>query len=761
MYLGFVVALLLRWLAKEKAWPNLVDAAEAIENRSKLHAELRSELRVAASFAEKSQPTEFELAHLRRVSEMLSNFKKRVWPSPQLLLSIGFAFILVTSLVQMKMFQLPVPESLEAWSPRSYQARAPFPGATWQEFSGAISAVRGSRIKVPVDTFILQKFVFIKTSKGDWRAIVCRNDCEWSLEDSGQYAIGSLFSRSSFFPLVALEDDPPKSALLAEVNSEFVSVVGLEIEDAKSLSLELTASDDLRLKKIDFVHLANEKEEILKSWELHDKFFKEKLSISLEGWQGGSHELFIRPSDDHQSSESLHLRIVFNDENSKREKRVQQLGQLLDEWTHVLADLIDSKLENRLPVELVDRLKSIEYPEIKENGVLLAYVKELQLLAQRLQVWIERGGPLKNVDDLIARTERQLLYGISLLFEEKAGDLQQAGESLADSQKDLSSLLEKLKEGKLDLNSKALEEAFKKLAEKLKELQEKISSLPNGPQDEMINREALQQQADESADLQKRIDEIRNQAAAGDEKGALKEMESLLNQLNILTKEMERGLNQWQENRDQGTPKQAQEFAKKLEDLKKREEELNQKNDEAKSKIEELEKENPYIWKPKDAEALKKLQGEVKKLEKEQQEISQKFDEAAKEFDQGLEGTEWKSLFRNGESLERESQIREGMQNSKENLGERRLFESGAQQKEVIDLIKKEMESQKQKMEQMQQMSQPSSAPDRRSQRIEIMGNEAKGDQEKRKRIMESLRQRVGDKYQGSHERYFEELLQR
>jgi hypothetical protein len=57
-------------------------------------------------------------------------------------------------------------------------------------------------------------------------------------------------------------------------------------------------------------------------------------------------------------------------------------------------------------------------------------------------------------------------------------------------------------------------------------------------------------------------------------------------------------------------------------------------------------------------------------------------------------------------------------------------------------------------------MSQPAGQGNR-SQKIEIRGTESKSEKERRRKIMDSLKQQVGEKYQQSHERYFEELLQR
>jgi ABC-type transporter Mla subunit MlaD len=74
-----------------------------------------------------------------------------------------------------------------------------------------------------------------------------------------------------------------------------------------------------------------------------------------------------------------------------------------------------------------------------------------------------------------------------------------------------------------------------------------------------------------------KIEEIKKQMASGDSKGAMRELESLLNQLSILSKEMERTLDQWKSNLDQGAMQAQEKFMKKLQDLRKKQEELAQK----------------------------------------------------------------------------------------------------------------------------------------------------------------------------------------
>lgn len=743
-----------------------VDAATEIERQSsffKENPEWKSELVSAASFLGKKSLSDFEQAHLKRVASRFAWMKVEVFPKASLgwgflLSAIGTLFLSQTPSVT----QVFLPERIRAWTPSSFQILLPYPEARWMEQSGVLSGVAGSQVRFESPNFgAFQSYLFVQGLNGKWVAHPCQKFCELVLREPGQYSVGTLASRSTMFPLQVVNDEIPKSAIFAELQGELIPALSLEILNQQSLKLELTASDDLRLKRVELLHRFQDVETILASYETSEKFFKKTYVLSFEGWKGGEHEIFLRPFDDFRSSDSSPLKILFNDENSLREKRIQDLNALVNEWTHVLADLIETKMDGNLSENLGKRLLEIHYPLAEDQSLAAAYVNELQKLSERIQNWISMGAPLRNIDNLIARTEKQILYGLSLIFQEKAGDIQSTSNDLAQTQSDLAMMMEKIKEGKLDFKSGALDEAFKKLSEKLAELQTKISSLPQGPNDSMINREALEAQAAESESLQQKIDQIRKQAEAGDEKGAMRELDSLLNQLSILTKEMERGLDQWKKNLDQGSIQKAQEFGKKLEELKKQEMDLNAKTEALKSKMDKLEENNSAVFSPKEAKELKKLQEENKVLEQQQKGISEKLSEARKEFDTAMEGSEWKQLLRSQEVQEREDQIGERMIDSENGLKEQQLLDASTQQKEAVELLNKAIEQQQQMMKQIQKMSQPETAGGRHPEKIEIRGSEAKGERERRKRIMESLKQQVGDKFQQSHERYFEEMLQR
>jgi len=741
------------------------EVAEEIEKQNpyfKANRQERSELRIAGSFLDETrseESAEFCEAHLQR-ADLLS----RAWSwslRPRLFFALliaaaGFLSIFVSQLPSFE--EVGLPRVGLVWTPKTHEILPPYADASWEKRVGSVSATRGSRVRVEAPHSWLQTFVFVFSNQR-WSAERCENFCEFEIRESGQFSIGTLLSRSSAFPVQSLLDEPPRSAVWVQVNGDLVPGASLQLLNIKDLNLELTASDDLRLKKIAVIHRYGETEEVLETFEAQGKSFRGGYKLRMEGWKGGLHLILLEPHDDFSSSRSEPLQITYNDEATLREKRLRDLEALLNEWTHVLADLIESKLDQKLAGGLKDRLKDIQYPEVESSGLIAAYVKELQLLSDRVAGWIETRSPMSQVDNLIDRTERAILYGLSLLFQERAGDISQTTSELKSSQADLAKLLEQIKAGKLDLDSEALEQAFKELAKQLEDLQKKIADLPKGPQDDMINREALEAQSQEAQSLADRIEEIRKQAQSGDSKGALREMESLLNQLSILSREMERGLEQWQQNMDQGALQKSQEFAKKIDEIKKKQESLVEETKVAKEKLEELEQKPFNRRDSKDEREQQKLEKKIESLESKQSDLSQQLKQAAEEFDKALEGTEWSQLFRSEEAKTLEDQAGERMLKSKDGLSTLRMMESVTNQQEAVELLKKISEGQSKMQEKVQQMPETGRAP--APERMEILGSEGKGEKERKRKIMESLKQNVGEKYQKSHERYFEELLQR
>lgn len=754
-------------VSRRRRWRRLsyADVAGEIENQNpyfRLHPEERSELRIAGSLLDSKRSEEsedFALAHIRRIDSRISDWAWFLRPPSLLggwLVTLGFFTVILSQFPSVS--EIGLPKSGFMWSPQGHEVLLPFPGAEWERRTGSISTTIGSKVRFDAPKTFLQPYVFVQLNDR-WSVFACTQFCEFEVQGSGQYSVGHLLQRSAAFPIQSFMDEPPRSAIWVKVNGDLVPGAALQLLNIKDLNLDLTATDDLRLSKLVLIHKYMDQEEVVDTIKADGKAFRASFILKMDGWKGGLHLIYLEPHDDFTSSRSEPLQITYNDESTLREKRLRDLEALINEWTHVLADLIESKLDKKLSDSLRSRLKEIQYPGMESSGLIAAYSKELQLLSDRILGWIDIRAPMTQVDDLIKRTERSILYGLSLLFQERAGDIGQTAADLKSSQADLSKLLEQIKSGKLDINSEALEEAFKELAKQLEEMQKKIAQLPKGPQDDLINREALEAQAQEAQSLADRIEEIRKQAQSGDSKGALRELESLLNQLSILSREMERGLEQWQQNMNQGALQKSQEFAKKIDGIKKRQEELMKETEAAKEKLEKLETKPFSIKDKKDLRDQEALEKKVESLEAKQEKLSEDLKEAGEQFDKSLEGTEWSQLFRSEDAKALESETGERMIQSKEGLDSFRMTESLTNQQEAVEMLKKISEGQKQMQQQMQQMSESMSpsAPEK----MEILGSEGKGEKERKRKIMESLKQNVGEKYQKSHERYFEELLQR
>lgn len=765
--LGLALPQLARSLRKSRA-TKLSEIASTIERQSdyfKGHRESKSELVSAASFLELPSIGEFEKAHIHVWSRKLPLVAIAHIPRASLaivLFTLGVILLSGAKIQQHISYSLP--SWTRPWAPTGFEVRLPFANAEWHHETGAIAGIAGSVVQFDAPQFRpLRTFLFVRETENEgdsrWTMKPCEDRCELKLRGRGQYAVGTLFWRSPMYPLQVSPDEIPKGALLARVDGEWVAANTLEILNKKDLDIQGSASDDVQLKKVELVHRFQETTEILKSWDLQDPHFKADYPLSMEGWKGGAHEIFLKMSDEIQSADSSPLTILYADEETLREKRLQSLRALLDEWVHVLGDLLETDYDQKLKEGLEARLRAIEYPEVEENSLINAYVKELRALGQRIENWARLSPNILEVKDLTKRSEKAILYGLSLIFQEKTGDVEATADHLKNSQNDLSKLLQDLKEGKLDLSSKELEEAFQKLAKQLEDLQNKIKELPQGPQDELLNREALEAQAEESQTLADKIEEIKKQMASGDNKGAMRELESLLNQLSILSKEMERTLDQWKSNLDQGAMQAQEKFMKKLQDLKKRQEELAQKTDKVKERSEQLESESQKTWKPVDPEKQKQFEKEFKKLEADQDKLKKDFEQSTQEFEKNMEGSEWQQVFQNSEMQDLQKGISDRMTESKEGLAEQKAFDSLTQQREAIELMNKLGEGQKQLRDQAQSSKSP--AQGNRSEKVEIKSNDKQLNAERRRKIMESLRQKVDEKFQKSHEHYFEELLQR
>lgn len=748
-------------------------AARMVEQQSRFfveHPEHRSELYSAAAFLEKgvhySESLSLAGSHVGLWEKRLENYRVELRPPLTLLLA---AFLLVGSFL----FQVELqkhrayrfPSSVSSFLVRSFQVQMPFEDANWELKEGPLSGILGSKLKFAApETGFFQAYLFLQKGVEPWRMIPCSDVCEFELTSRGRFAVGSLWSRSPVFPLQVIPDEEPKAVVFVEEEGELVPSATLNIENAESLKLSFLASDDIRLTETKLIHEFAGNEEVLRGWSVFNKRFKDIHILDLKNWEGGQHNIYIEASDFGQTIRSTPLVIFYADEEFLRQQRIASIQSLIDEWVHVLADLIESKADGRIFGGLEQRLASISYPSDLEESLFSVFVLELQKLSGEIQEVLINRQRFSEIDRLIERTEDKILYGLSLLFQEKAGDIQGAKEGVRDAQKDLSALLEKMKEG-ADVDSEALKEAFEKLQEQLQALQEKMRNLPRGPQDDLINREALDEQLGESEKLEDRIAEIQQKLAEGKNEEALRELESLINQLNILTKEIESSLEQWEDNLNAGAMQNSEQQESRLKEMMEKQESLAERTEDLEQRMTEA-REDPKKFDEELELEEQEFKSEFEELAKEQAELTQEFNESSQQFREAIDGTEWEQVFNSGEVRDLQNQISSKMEDATRYLNSKDAPDASNQQREAVELLKQAGEQQQQIRQQVQQQAQQMQGEGQQgrqlnSERVEVIDSEGRGDKERRRKIMNSLKQKVGEEYQESHERYFEELLQR
>lgn len=734
------------------------------------HPRQTSELQVAASILHHQRfPREgsFEAAHIEALEKKLELFRTEILPRPQLAGLIALVVFSLVGISQMnRYFAYHLPANIQAWQLKSYEIQLPYGESKWQVQQSGVRGIKSSRIRFKApDRGVFQTYLFVQEAFGRWQIKACKDFCEWTLNQSGQFAVGSLFARSAKFPILVTADEPPQAALFLVDGEDLIPGAELLVENKEALEMQSIAGDDVALKELSLIKRKDDKEEVL--WartDLSERAWRSTETVSLLEWSGGVYELFIRAKDHIQETESEPLVIMYADEEFKREQRIQSLRALIGQWVNILGDLLESKEDGKVLSSLSSRISSIEYPDNLNEELPAVYVEELKSLAEKIQIDLVIGQKVFLLPDYIAEVEKQLLYGLSLIFQQRVGDIRDSQEALSDQRKGLMELLDELKAGGKQLNSEELQKQFDELMKRLQDLTSKVSELPKGPQNEMLNREALEEQVSQAQSLEQQIQDIQRRLLEGDSETALKELESLLNQLSILEKEIDRSLQQYQENIDQGAFQSSENFQKELADLQKKQEELLKKTETLKDQQEALEKQpfDPAKFREQ-ANDEKKLNEEFEKLAQEQEALENEFSESVQRFDEKLQGSEWESVFRSQQNQVDEEQVRSSMQDSEQGLQQNRASASITEQNEVVEALRQAQENQQQIRQQIQKAAEQAAAQglQRGNEKLEIVESEGRGEKERRRKIMNSRRQKVEDRFQESHERYFEELLQR
>lgn len=738
------------------------------------HPELKSELVTAGDMLDgQAKQGSFESAHLSRWNNLVAQLRWELLPIKSFWLNLSFLFVLLVSFVSLQKANFyPLPTKIVAWQLKDYEEMLPYEDYEWRRKEGVLSSLMGATVRFEVFDrhSILKNFLFVQESQSFWRRIPCDQFCSFEMKESGRFAVGNLFYRSAAYPIVVLQDEEPKVVLFVVDGDELVPEAQVLIENKKSIQLEVLASDDVGLKKYEFRHRFEEEDTLIQSEELSAKRLKKRFELSLAEWKGGRHELYMKVRDNSHEVDSNPIVIGYADEEFLRQKRVQDLQEVLNEWTHVLADLLESEADNKIIVGFSERISEVQYPDSEEDSVISVFYQELSRLAEKMQVDLVMSRRLDLLPSYRAEVEKQILYGLSLIFQEQVGDVQASQDALRDSQADLSKLLEDFRNGKQKMSSEKLQKAFEDLSKRLKDLMDKVSKLPKGPQDNLINRDALDKQVSEAKSLEEQIAEIQKKLNDGNQEQALKELESLVNKLSILQKEMESSFSQAQENLEKGVLESSEKFEKKLKSLREEQENLAEKTEETKKKLEKQKQLGSFSddmdqsLGKQEKLSEEKLNTELQELAEGQKEIEKKFQEATEEFDKMMKGSQFEKLLRSEQAKEAEQEIQGKMQGSESSLRESQPVPSLNGQREAIELMRQAEESQQKQRKQIQDLAQQQGAASgqhMKNEKMEIVDSQGKGERERRRKIMESRRQDVDDKYRPSHERYFEELLQR
>jgi len=745
----------------------LSHAARRVERDSNFFAgDRKSELISAAVFLEKEEKlslTDFECAHLKLIESESSRKWKKIGPHKSLVASAFFALVVMFAFqASYKNLRLVVPNRIVDWSMGSFEELLPTEDAQWVQKKGSLATVNGAQIRFPAPaSWILQNFIFVKEEGKPWVYARCTEFCQWPVKDRAVIAVGTAYIRSPSIPIQANPDESPKSVILVKQGSELIPNATVQVRNQNFLDTQILATDDLELRKLEVLHQFENQEDTIARWEPKANRFTKDLHLDLSKWKGGRHRIVLRAYDLIQFKDSLPLTLIYLDDEFLRQERVRSLQDLLNEWVHVLGDLLETQSDVKLAAALPDRLTGLQYPDRLEDPAFRIFVEGLKRLQKKIQVSILDRNDFRRLPTLIEQTEKEILYGLSLLFKDRAGDVKSSVSAMQDSQKNLQSLLEEMKKsGKMD--NASLDALFKQLEEQIKDLQSKMKKLPEGPQDDLINRQAMEDQVEESNKLQEKIAEIQKQLQDGKNEQAMKELQSLINQLSILNKEMERSFNQWQENLDRGAVESSKKYQEQLKKIGERQEQLAKKTRDLSEEIKKSASAGDF-----DPTQLKAREEEKKNLEhakKEQKGIEKEMNEASEQFKKSMQGSEWESLLRSGETQEMEESVKEKMGESSEALERRRVPDSEQAQREAVELLKQmgqKMEQSQQQLQQMGSSPQEGGSQGKLSEKTEVIESEGKGQKEKRRKIMEALKQQVDEKYKKSHERYFEDLLQR
>ncbi len=173
----------------------------------------------------------------------------------------------------------------------------------------------------------------------------------------------------------------------------------------------------------------------------------------------------------------------------------------------------------------------------------------------------------------VREEEKDVLYLEDLLDRARLDAMQELGKEMAASRRELARLAEKLRKAPDEQTRKELLAEVERLRERIQDLMSRMAELAKGIRDEHLNREAMES-VEKEQDLLGQLSDIQKKLQSGNVDEALKELDSLGQQLEKLESELQQKAGREQGGKYAQEAKQLREAANALRELKQKEQDL-------------------------------------------------------------------------------------------------------------------------------------------------------------------------------------------
>jgi hypothetical protein len=173
----------------------------------------------------------------------------------------------------------------------------------------------------------------------------------------------------------------------------------------------------------------------------------------------------------------------------------------------------------------------------------------------------------------VREEEKDVLYLEDLLDRARLDAMQELGKEMAASRRELARLAEKLRKVPDEQTRKELLAEVERLRERIQDLMSRMAELAKGIRDEHLNREAMES-VEKEQDLLGQLSDIQKKLQSGNVDEALKELDSLGQQLEKLESELQQKAGREQGGKYAQEAKQLREAANALRELKQKEQDL-------------------------------------------------------------------------------------------------------------------------------------------------------------------------------------------